>query len=1336
LRSEQFDEAVSSCRKALEIKPDYVKAFINLGTALVAQGKLKEGELNFRRAVAIKPDFTLAHFNVGNSLQTQGQLDEAMASYQRALQIKPDYVEAHSNLLFALNYHPDLSAEDIYQKYQEFNTQFGIPLRSTWRTHTNDKTPNRRLRIGYVSPDFRNHACKSFLEPLLAHHDKTRVEVYAYAELSKEDELTARYKSHVEHWIPTKGMSDEALAERIRSDGIDILIDLAGHTGDHRLLTFARKPAPVSVSTLGFGYTTGLSAIDYFLIDAAAVPEGSEGLFAEQLWRLATPGWLYQPTAGMGEISDLPALQRGYTTFGTLTRSIRINHRTIQVWSEILKRVEGSRLVIDSSSFKDPSMQEQLAARFAKHGITRDRLEIGFHSPPWDVLRGIDIGLDCFPHNSGTTLFETLYMGVPYITLAGRPSVGRLGSSILQGIGHPEWIANGEADYVAKAVELASDMDRLAAHRLALRGEMERSALFDEAEFVHKIENAYRQMWQRWCSGLPPESPPMGTDILPQRTVLLAIEQGIQQAIAFRHSGQAEEAEKIYLTILQIDPNHSQANYDLGILTLQAKHAATALPYFIAALDADPARGEYWTSYIEALFQAGQPDDARQVLALARQQGLQGDEVEALAVLLQGSAQPIEDSNTEQMPPPDEARPVSSPVLQNNQTKIKQNNSSKFGKKSTHSPNAHEIETLIALFNEGHYTEVATLARALTVRFPRNEFGWKMLGAAFKQLGQREDALTSMQKAAALSPSDAKAHSNLGVILQDLGRLEEAEASYRRALKIKPDYAMAYSNLGNTLNDMGRLDEAEANCRQALQINPDYAEAHSNLGNTLKALGRLDEAEASDRRALQINPELSEAHFNLGAALHELGRLDEAEASYQRALQINPVFTEAHINVGNLLQTLGQLDEAMTSYQRALQIKPDYVEAHSNLLFILNYHPDLSAEDIYQEYQGFNTQFGIPLRSTWRTYTNDKTPNRRLRIGYVSPDFRNHACKSFLEPLLAHHDKTRVEVYAYAELSKEDELTARYKSHVEHWIPTKGMSDEALAERIRRDGIDILIDLAGHTVGNRLLTFARKPAPVSLSTLGFGYTTGLSAIDYFLIDAAAVPEGSEGLFAEQLWRLATPGWLYQPTAGMGEVSNLPALQRGYITFGTLTRSIRINHRTIKVWSEILKRVEGSRLVIDSGCFKDPATQEQLAARFAKHGITRDRLEIGHHSPPWDVLRGIDIGLDCFPHNSGTTLFETLYMGVPYITLAGRPSVGRLGSSILQGIGHPEWITNSEADYVAKAVELANDLGRLAAHRSALRGEMERSALFDEAGFVHNIENAYRQMWQRWCEKHV
>jgi predicted O-linked N-acetylglucosamine transferase (SPINDLY family) len=639
----------------------------------------------------------------------------------------------------------------------------------------------------------------------------------------------------------------------------------------------------------------------------------------------------------------------------------------------------------------------------------------------------------------------------------------------------------------------------------------------------------------------------------------------------------------------------------------------------------------------------------------------------------------------------------------------------------------------VTLVEQDRSTEAeAVLRRALGIK-PNHAEAHNNLGIALMKQERLNEAMPCFRQALEIRPNYYEALNNLGSLFTEQGLLAEGETSCREALKLKPDYAPAHSNLGVCLQQQGRLTESEACFRHALQFNPDSAEALCGLGITLNDLDYLPEAETSLRHALEINPNYIDALSNLGLILERQGRVDEAIASYNRALELDPDNADILNNLGLTLQDQGRLDESIPLMRHALKLKPDHLGAQNNLLFGFNYHPDASAEDVFRVYQDYDSRRGMPLRSTWRPHNNDKNPARRLKIGYLSPDFRQHATRNFLEPLLGWHDKSMVEVYAYAELTKEDDVSIRYRSYVDHWIPTKGMSDEALAQRIRDDGIDILVELAGHTASNRLPVFARKPAPVSLSWLGYGYTTGLSAIDYYLTDAVCAPLGSEALFAEQPWRLENPPYAYRPTVGMGGVGSLPAQKCGYITFGTLTRSIRINHRTIRVWSDILKAVPNSRLVIDSRNFKDPLMQERMAARFMEQGISRERLAIGFNSPPWDTLRSIDIGLDCFPHNSGTTLFETLYMGIPYITLAGRPSVGLLGSCILQGVGHPEWIAESEDDYVVKAVKLADDWSYLASIRAQLRTEMENSPIRDEAGFARKVENAYRQMWQRWCD---
>ena len=793
-------------------------------------------------------------------------------------------------------------------------------------------------------------------------------------------------------------------------------------------------------------------------------------------------------------------------------------------------------------------------------------------------------------------------------------------------------------------------------------------------------------------------------------TTAISLESAIQEAVAHHNAGRLAEAEHLYRAILQTHPSQADANHNLGVIALQVGQPTAALPHLKAALATNPAHEHYNASYANALLATGQTTEAQSILQAAVRYGTNTPTIKA---------------------------------LQEHADRV----------------------VLGALFNAGSTAQTETQARILLTAYPDSGFVWKVLGACLQGRGGAE-ALPALWRAVELMPEDAEAHNNLGNEQRHLEQLDDAVASYRRALTLKPDFAVAHNNMGNALHDLGHFNDAVASYRRALTLKPDYAEASNNLGNPLGRLGQLDEALACFHRALQIKPDYADAHNNLGNALRELGQLDNAAASYCRALVLQPDDEHAHNNLGNVLRDMAQLDRAMESYQRALAIKPNFAEAHSNLglalqdlgqiddacdsfsrglkisanepgmfsnlLFALNYHPDKSAEEIFAAYRQFDEHFGQPLRAQWRPHSNHRHTARRLKVGYVSPDFRQHACVHFLEPLLAHHDKQAVEVYAYAELVKPDAASARFEGYVDHWVPTRGLSDEALAERIRADGIDILVDLAGHTAQNRLRVFARKPAPVSVSWLGFGYTTGLGAIDYYLSDAPSVPAGSEGLFAERPWRMRTPCYAFRPNSGMGEVNALPALERGYVTFGTLTRAVRINHHTIRVWSALLKAVPDSRLVIDSRNFTDAAVQTRLADKFAQHGISRERLQIGFHSPPWNVLRGMDIGLDCFPHNSGTTLFESLYLGVPFVTLAGRPSVGRLGSSILHGLGHPEWIASSEAQYIQIAADLAADLPRLAALRAGLRSEMQHSALMDETGFARHVEAAYQGMFDNWA----
>ena len=836
----------------------------------------------------------------------------------------------------------------------------------------------------------------------------------------------------------------------------------------------------------------------------------------------------------------------------------------------------------------------------------------------------------------------------------------------------------------------------------------------------------------------------------------------LQQAIAHHRQGQLQEAERLYRDVLRIQPDHPDANHNLGVLAVQVKQPAAGLPHFKIALESVPNRGQYWLSYIDALIQAGQADAAKQVLAQGRQRGLQGEAVEALAGRIEGL--------------------------------------------SGSEPSPQEINRLVALFAEGKYAEAAMLAQALTELFPLHGVGWKALGAVLKQMGRSEDALLPMQKAVVLLPEDAEAHNNLGGTFRDMGRLEEAEASYRRALEIKPvyaeayynlgtvlgdlgqldravasfhraleikpDYAEVYSNLGITLQDMGRLDEAEASYRQALAIKPSLAEAHGSLGVTLQELGRLSEAETSLRQALVIKPDLAEAHYNLGLScqiqghfseaeaslrraleikpdyaeahnnlgntLKKQSRLSEAEASLRRALEIKPDYAEAHSNLGNVLKDLGQLDSAVTLYLRALEIKPDLTEAHSNLLLIHNYRLDQPAVTLLAEARRYGEQVARKAHpfSSWR---NVPDTSKRLRIGLVSGDLHSHPVGFFLESVLStliSKTSGQIEIFAYSGHSKNDVITERIKASCQTWYCAARLSDEALARRIHDDNIDILIDLSGHTAHNRLPMFAWKPAPVQVSWLGYFATTGVAEIDYLIADPWTLPETEEAYFTEKIWRLPETRLCFTPPDKDVEVTSLPALTNGYVTFGCFNNLAKMNENVVALWARVLAAVPNSRLFLKAKQLKDDTVRQHTIERFAAHGIDADRLILERSESRTKYLTSyqrVDITLDPFPYPGGTTSVESLWMGVPVLTLAGERFLSRQGVGILMNTGLPQWIATDQDDYVSRAVAHAGDLQRLAALRSGLRQQLLASPITNAPRFARHFEAALRGMWQIWCE---
>ncbi len=430
-----------------------------------------------------------------------------------------------------------------------------------------------------------------------------------------------------------------------------------------------------------------------------------------------------------------------------------------------------------------------------------------------------------------------------------------------------------------------------------------------------------------------------------------------------------------------------------------------------------------------------------------------------------------------------------------------------------------------------HQAALELIGRALAINAAIPSY-YHDLGLVYQALDRLEDAAGSYRHALALQPALVEVHINLGAVYCLQGRLEDALACFKAALAVNPDHADAYYNLAYTHSLLGDQAAAVVHYQQALALRPDYTDAYNNLAAIFIAQGNWAAAIVNGEKAVALRYDLVQAHNNLGIAYFEQGKYDDAVASYQRALAVKPDYARAHCHLGNAYCKQGRNTEAVASYRRALALEPDYAEAYDNKLFALNYLPSMHLETLLSVRRRYSAQFEAPLRAAWPNHTNRRDPERRLKVGYVSADFRLHSVAFFMEPLLAHHDKRAVEVYCYYNHTLQDAVNERLQAHADHWIPCKDLSDAELAARIQADGIDILVDLTGHTRGNRLLVFARKPAPVQVTYLGYPATTGLSAIDYRLVTADTDPPGAEAWHSERLYRLPRSLWCYRPAPDM------------------------------------------------------------------------------------------------------------------------------------------------------------------------------------------------------------
>ena len=641
-----------------------------------------------------------------------------------------------------------------------------------------------------------------------------------------------------------------------------------------------------------------------------------------------------------------------------------------------------------------------------------------------------------------------------------------------------------------------------------------------------------------------------------------------------------------------------------------------------------------------------------------------------------------------------------------------------------------------ALSGQGQWAEaLANFNQALTLD-PNHLEAHYNLGNLLRHQQQWAPAAEHYRQYLALNPHDATVHHYLGSILLSQGQINAAVKCYQQALALTPNDVEINHSLGYALAELGKFSKAVDYYQRALALAPNNAQTHKNLGDVFRVQGRLKPAIAAYQQVLTLNPNDAGTYNNLGIVYSHMGQWSKALTCFQKALQLAPDSPGAQGNLANTLLYQGLIPQAIAHYQQILAKQP-HALTYSNLLLAFQYQAEIDLTTLFSAHQQFNQQYVTPLAVTIQPHLNTRHQQRQLRIGYISSDFRNHSVAYFIEPVLAQHDREQFEIVCYYSGTTTDKVTQRLQKLADQWINCAGWSDEVLAEAIRQAAIDILVDLGGHTNQNRLLIFARKPAPIQITYLGYPSTTGLTVIDYRITDNYVDPEDkAELLNTERLLRMPQSYFCYRPDDDSPPVNPLPVLKKKPITFGSFNNYAKLNASILAIWAQVLQQVPTAKLLLKARSLNDPDTRQRLKQELIALGIDSGRLILVNYadstSAHLSYYHQVDIALDSYPYNGATTTCEALWMGVPVVTLVGERHASRMGLSILSAIGLTELIAYTPANYVDICVKLANDIDYLQQLRASLRHKLQASPLLDNKNFTRHLEVAYRQVWQQWC----
>jgi predicted O-linked N-acetylglucosamine transferase (SPINDLY family) len=781
----------------------------------------------------------------------------------------------------------------------------------------------------------------------------------------------------------------------------------------------------------------------------------------------------------------------------------------------------------------------------------------------------------------------------------------------------------------------------------------------------------------------------------------------LERAVTLQKTGLLPDAQAVYRQLLKLAPKHFDALYLLGMSEYHAQSYHEAERHLRKAAEVEPRSAKAHLNRGVVLFALGRFEEA----GASYKRAIALDPGYAVALNNLGNVCLMSNRLDDAIEYYDRALAIKQDF-----------------------PNAWYNRGLV-LQQLGRYQEaLASHERALAFD---PDYGEALIGqgSALRAMGRPAEALESYDRAVAANPNFAEAFNNRGNVLRELKRLNEARDSFDRALAINPNFAEALNGRGGVSTNLRDYDQAIASLDQALAVRPNYPEALANRGAAWLELKRFDKAVADYERALTLAPGLAEGWVGFGNTLHQTKRYAEAIACCERALSLDPKASRAHALMGQCLMILGRIDEAIAKLDDALSIKPDLEDVISLKIFVLDFADGADFVQHRDVRRLWWDQIGSRIAVQPEPHRNVRDPQRRLVVGYVSADFREHSAARAFKPVLQYADKALFETVCYSCSAFEDKLTNEFRQMADRWRNASQWTDDRLADQIREDEVDILVDLSGHTGGHRLGVFVRKPAPIEVHGWGHGTPPGLPTMDYVFSDPVSIPSEVRHLFQETIWDLPCFMTLDPLPTDVIRLAALPALANGFVTFGVFNRVSKISDSAIAVWAQVLDRLPGSKLLIKEGALDDASVRDGLLVRFARYGVLSDRIDLlGATSRPDHLatLNRVDICLDPFPQNGGVSTWEALQMGVPVVAKLGNTLSSRVAGSILAALEMKDWVAESVEDYVEIAVGHASRIDELAGLRRALPGRIAASTAGNPAAYAGEVAKAYRGMWQTYC----